>query len=103
LGLFVVPETGHVLNDALKQKIVTTLRTRLTPRHVPDEIVEAPAVPHTLSGKRLEVPIKKLLSGRPLEKAANISSVDDPETLRWYARFAADRGFAAGARGRLTD
>ena len=61
LGLFVVPAPGHALDDALKQKIVTTLRTRLTPRHVPDEIVEAPAVPHTLSGKRLEVPIKKLL------------------------------------------
>jgi acetoacetyl-CoA synthetase len=58
---------------------------------VPDEIVEAPAVPHTLSGKRLEVPVKKLLSGRPLEKAANLASVDDPDALRWYARFAADR------------
>jgi acetoacetyl-CoA synthetase len=91
LGLFVVPAPGHALDDALEQKIVETLRTRLTPRHVPDEIVEAPAVPHTLSGKRLEVPIKKLLTGRPLEKAANIASVDDPDALRWYARFAADR------------
>ncbi|MDT7577930.1 MAG: acetoacetyl-CoA synthetase [Pseudonocardiales bacterium] len=91
LGLFVVPAPGHALDDALKQKIVTTLRTRLTPRHVPDEILEAPAVPHTLSGKRLEVPIKKLLTGKPLEKAANLASVDDPDALRWYARFAADR------------
>ncbi|MFG1645120.1 acetoacetate--CoA ligase [Amycolatopsis sp. NPDC049252] len=92
LGLFVVPAPGHTLDDALKQKIVTTLRTRLTNRHVPDEIVEAPAVPHTLSGKRLEVPIKKLLSGKELAKAANIASVDDPDALRWYARFAAERG-----------
>ena len=91
LGLFVVPAPGHVLDDELKRTIVTTLRTRLTPRHVPDEIVEAPAVPHTLSGKRLEVPIKKLLRGTPLEKAANSASVDDPDALRWYARFAADR------------
>lgn len=91
LGLFVVPAPGHALDDELRQKIATTLRTRLTPRHVPDEIVEAPAVPHTLSGKRLEVPVKKLLSGRPLEKAANIASVDDPDALRWYARFAAER------------
>lgn len=91
LGLFVVPAPGHALDEDLKQRIVATLRTRLTPRHVPDEIVEAPAVPHTLSGKRLEVPIKKLLTGRPLEKAANIASVDDPDALRWYARFAADR------------
>ncbi|MFC5995946.1 acetoacetate--CoA ligase [Pseudonocardia hispaniensis] len=91
LGLFVVPAPGHVLDEDLKRRISTTLRTRLTPRHVPDEIVEAPAVPHTLSGKRLEVPIKKLLTGRPLEKAANIASVDDPDALRWYARFAAAR------------
>lgn len=96
LGLFVVPAPGNVLDDALKQKIVTTLRTRLTPRHVPDEILEAPAVPHTLTGKRLEVPIKKLLTGKQLEKAANIASVDDPDALRWYARFAADRLDSSG-------
>jgi hypothetical protein len=47
LGPLVVPATEHALDDALKQKIVTTLRARLTPRHVPDEIVESPAVPHT--------------------------------------------------------
>jgi len=91
LGLFVVPAPGHALNDELKEKILTTLRSRLTPRHVPDEIVEAPAVPHTLTGKRLEVPIKKLLAGKPLDKAANIASVDNPDALRWYARFAAER------------
>ncbi|MET8846062.1 acetoacetate--CoA ligase [Amycolatopsis sp. NPDC004625] len=91
LGLFVVPAPGHELDEALERKIVTTLRTRLSPRHVPDEIIEAPAVPHTLSGKRLEVPVKKLLSGKELEKAANLASIDDPDTLRWYARFAANR------------
>ncbi|TQS41198.1 acetoacetate--CoA ligase [Cryptosporangium phraense] len=91
LGLFVVPADGHRLDDALKRKIATTLREKLTPRHVPDEIVEAPAVPHTLTGKRLEVPIKKLLRGTPLAQAANPASVDDPEVLRWYERFASDR------------
>ena len=91
LGLFVVPASGTVLDETLRQKITSTLRTRLTARHVPDEIVQAPAVPHTLTGKRLEVPIKKLLSGRPLDKAANIAAVDNPDALRWYARFAADR------------
>jgi acetoacetyl-CoA synthetase len=91
LGLFVVPARGHALDDELKRKIVATLRTRLTPRHVPDEIVEAPAVPHTLSGKKLEVPVKQLLRGTPLVKAANPASVDDPDALRWYERFAAGR------------
>jgi acetoacetyl-CoA synthetase len=91
LGLFVVPAPGHALDDELRQKIVTALRTRLTPRHVPDEIVAAPAVPHTLSGKKLEVPIKKLLRGTPLEKAANVASIDDPGALRWYQRFGSGR------------
>jgi acetoacetyl-CoA synthetase len=91
LGLFVVPAAGQAVDDELKQKIIATLRTRLTPRHVPDEILTAPAVPHTLTGKKLEVPIKKLLTGKPLEKAANIAAVDDPDALRWYAQFAAER------------
>jgi acetoacetyl-CoA synthetase len=91
LGLFVVPAPGHALDDTLKRTIVATLRTRLTARHVPDEIVEAPGVPHTLTGKRLEVPVKKLLRGTPLERAANPASVDDPAVLRWYERFAAER------------
>ncbi len=96
LGLFVVPADGYALDDALQQKIITTLRSRLTARHVPDEIVQAPAVPHTLTGKRLEVPIKKLLAGKPLEKAANIASVDNPAALRWYAQFAATRLDSSG-------
>ena len=91
LGLFVVPTPGHLLDDELRKTIVTTLRTRLSPRHVPDQIIEAPAVPHTLSGKKLEVPIKRMLGGTPMEKAATMASVDDPDALRWYERFAADR------------
>jgi acetoacetyl-CoA synthetase len=91
LGLFVVPAEGVTVDEELKQKIVTTLRTRLTPRHVPDEILAAPAVPHTLSGKKLEVPIKKLLTGKPLEKAANIAACDNPDALHWFAAFAAER------------
>ena len=91
LGLFVVPAPGYALDDELERTIITTLRTRLTPRHVPDEIVEVPAMPHTLNGKKLEVPIKKLLRGIPLEKAVNPASTDDPEALRWFQRFASDR------------
>jgi acetoacetyl-CoA synthetase len=96
LGLFVVPAEGVAVDDELKAKIVTTLRTRLTARHVPDEILAAPAVPHTLSGKKLEVPIKKLLTGKPLDKAANIAAVDDPEALHWFARFAEQRLTGSG-------
>jgi acetoacetyl-CoA synthetase len=61
---------------------------------VPDEIVAAPAVPHTLTGKRLEVPVKKLMTGTPLEKAANLAAVDNPDAVRWYAEFAARRALS---------
>jgi acetoacetyl-CoA synthetase len=91
LGLFVVPVAGQEVDDDLRTLISTTLRTRLTPRHIPDEIVAAPAVPHTLTGKRLEVPVKKLMTGTPLEKAANLAAVDSPDAVRWYAEFAQRR------------
>ena len=93
------PGPGQALDDELKRRIVTTLRTRLTARHVPDEIVEAPAVPHTLTGKRLEVPIKKLLSRAAAGKAANIASVDNPDALRWYAGSPSDRLARLNASG----
>jgi acetoacetyl-CoA synthetase len=94
LGLFVVPAPGHDLDEELRGLINSTLRSRLTPRHVPDEIVAAPAVPHTLTGKRLEVPVKKLMTGTPLEKAANLAAVDNPDAVRWYAEFAARRALS---------
>ncbi len=90
LGLFVVTANGAELDDDLRRTIESTLRTRLSPRHVPDEIVSAPGIPHTLTGKRLEVPIKRLMAGQPLEKAANLASVDSPENLLWFAEFASD-------------
>jgi acetoacetyl-CoA synthetase len=91
LPLFVVPTPGTEVDDALRELIRKELRTRRSPRHVPDEIVAAPAVPHTLTGKRLEVPVKKLLAGVPLERAVNLAAVDDPEVVHWYARFAQAR------------
>ena len=91
LGLFVVPAPGHALDDELKQKIVTTLRTRLTARHVPDEIVAGARGPahadrQTTRGADQEAAAR----ADRWSKAANIASVDDPDALRWYARFATD-------------
>ncbi len=63
MPLFVVLRDGCDLDDALTDKIRTTIRTEVSPRHVPDEIVDVPAVPMTRTGKRLEVPIKKLIQG----------------------------------------
>ncbi|WP_093817176.1 acetoacetate--CoA ligase [Streptomyces sp. TverLS-915] len=86
MPLFVQLAEGAVLDDALRTRLATALRTELSPRHVPDEVIAVRAIPHTLTGKRLEVPVKRLLQGTPLEKAVNPGSVDDVELLRGYER-----------------
>lgn len=91
MPLFVHLAEGAVLDDTLRDRVKHTIRTGLSPRHVPDEIIEIPAVPHTLTGKRLEVPVKRLLQGTALEKAVNPGSVDNVELLHFYERLAADR------------
>ncbi|MDT0442644.1 acetoacetate--CoA ligase [Streptomyces johnsoniae] len=91
MPLFVRLAEGAVLDDALRERVRRTIREALSPRHLPDDIVEIPGVPHTLTGKRLEVPVKRLLQGVPLERAANPGSVDDPELLRFFERMARER------------
>jgi acetoacetyl-CoA synthetase len=91
LGLFVVPAEGQHVDDQLRRHITDALRNRLSPRHVPDEIIEAPAIPRTLNGKKLEIPIKKILVGRSMSSAVNIASVDNPTAVAWYVNFAASR------------
>ncbi|MCF6525415.1 acetoacetate--CoA ligase [Streptomyces sp. JJ36] len=91
MPLFVHLAPGATLDDALRDRIRQTIRGSLSPRHVPDEIIEIPGVPHTLTGKRLEVPVKRLLQGAELEKAVNPGSVDDVELLRFYERLARER------------
>jgi acetoacetyl-CoA synthetase len=91
MPLFVVPAPGVVLDDALRDRIKRVIRTEVSPRHVPDEILEAPGVPHTLTGKRIEIPVKKLLQGKSLDTAVNPGSVDDMEILGFYARLGRER------------
>ena len=85
MPLFVHLADGATLDDALRDRITRTLRRELSPRHVPDEVLEVPAVPHTLTGKRLEVPVKRMLQGTPLAQAVNPGSVDDVQLLDFYA------------------
>src|SRR5258708_18438692 len=85
MPLFVVLSEGAVLDDPLRQRIVQSIRSALSPRHVPDEILAAPGIPHTLTGKRLEVPVKRLIQGVPIEGAVNRGVVDDPSLLDFYA------------------
>ncbi|GDY40526.1 hypothetical protein SANT12839_014080 [Streptomyces antimycoticus] len=101
MPLFVHLAPGATLNEELLTRIKTTIRTQLSPRHVPDEIIEVPGVPHTLTGKRIEVPVKRLLQGTSLDKAVNPGSVDDVELLRYYERLAEEKRGAAQAGARL--
>ncbi|MFI9065838.1 acetoacetate--CoA ligase [Streptomyces sp. NPDC053429] len=91
MPLFVHLAPGATLDDGLRARIKATIREELSPRHVPDEIIEVPAVPHTLTGKRIEVPVKRLLQGTPMDKAVNIGSVDRPELLAFYEELARGR------------
>lgn len=91
LLLFVALADGATLDDALRAQIGSALRTKLSPRHVPDAIHAVPAVPRTLSGKKLEVPAKRILTGTPAEKAASIGALADPSSLDAFERLAAAR------------
>ena len=91
MPLFVHLAEGAVLDDTLRDRIKQTIRKGLSPRHVPDEVIEIEGVPHTLTGKRLEVPVKRLLQGARLDKAVNPGSVDNVELLRFYERLAQER------------
>jgi acetoacetyl-CoA synthetase len=88
LVLFVVLADGTTLNDQLTDEIRTAIRTQASPRHVPDDVVAVSALPHTRTGKKLEVPVKRLIQGQPLEKVASPDAVDDYEALSSFRRFA---------------
>ena len=86
LVLFVALAPGAVLDDELTARIGAALRRDLSPRHVPDAIEAVPAVPRTLSGKKLEVPVKRILTGTPPDQAASRDSLADPDSLDWFVR-----------------
>ena len=92
MPLFVVLRDGAVLDDALRQRIAGAIRTALSPRFVPDEIVAVAEVPRTLTGKKQELPVKKLLLGQPLDKVVNKDAMANPGSLDWYVAYAARRG-----------
>ena len=87
LVLFVVAE----LDDALRARIVTALRTQLSPRHVPDTIAAVPSIPRTLTGKKLEAPVKRILRGEPAEAVASRGALAEPDAIAAFERFARDR------------
>ncbi|WP_369148651.1 AMP-binding protein [Streptomyces sp. R44] len=96
MPLFVVLAAGVTLDDPLREKIKDAIRTGASPRHAPDEILEVPGIPHTRTGKKLEVPVKRLLQGAPVEQVVNPAAVDAPDLIDYFARLGAER------RGRST-
>lgn len=88
MPLFVVLDEGAELDDELRQKIRRALREELSPRHVPDEIIAVDEIPYTLSGKKMELPVRRILQGRPLEAAANPGAMRNPRAMDFFASFA---------------
>lgn len=84
MPLFVVLAEGTELDDALRKKINGVIREHASPRHVPDEIIAAPGIPHTRTGKKLEIPIKRIFQGGESAKSLDRSAVDVPELVDWY-------------------
>jgi acetoacetyl-CoA synthetase len=91
MPLFLVLREGATLDAELQTAICQRIRKELSARHVPDQIVVVPEVPRTLTGKKMELPIKKLLLGMPLEKVANPDAMSNPASLGWYQEYAQQR------------
>jgi acetoacetyl-CoA synthetase len=88
MPLFVKTKNEVSLDDEIAGQIRARLRSEYSPRHVPDKIVQVKAIPYTLTGKKMEVPVRRILSGVPVEKAANRAAVANPEALDYFIEYA---------------
>lgn len=84
LALFIVLKPNTILSDSLKEMIKSEIKQKVSPRFVPNEIFEIKEIPKTFSGKKLEVPIRKILLGQPVEKVVNRGSVTNPDSLNYF-------------------
>jgi len=89
MALFVALREGLVLDEALTSRLHDAIRRALSPRFVPDETFQAPEIPRTLSGKKQEVPLKRIFLGQPPEKVLNRDAMANPQCLDWYLALAA--------------
>ncbi len=83
-------DTG--VSPELRKRLLDAIRTKLSARHVPNEVYAIPEVPRTMSGKKLEVPVKKILLGHPVEKSVNKDSMANPGSIDWFVAFGTARG-----------
>jgi acetoacetyl-CoA synthetase len=91
MPLFVVLRPGVQLDEGLRRRLNEAIRNALSPRFIPDQIYQVAEIPRTLTGKKQELPIKKLLLGQPLEKVVNADAMANPGCLQWYVQLARDR------------
>jgi acetoacetyl-CoA synthetase len=91
MPMFVKLADGIELDDAIDQKIRETLRDMYTPRHVPEMIYQVDDIPYTITGKKMEVPVRRILMGTPLEKAANPNVMSNPASLDYFIKFAEEQ------------
>jgi acetoacetyl-CoA synthetase len=96
MPLFVVLREGVALDEALRGRLQEAIKTALSPRFIPNDIFQVAEIPRTLSGKKQELPIKKLLLGQPLEKVLNRDAMANPGCLEWYVGFARERALSHG-------
>jgi len=89
MPLFVVLRDGLVLDEALTGRLKAAIRTALSARHVPNEILQVDAIPRTLSGKKMELPVKKLLMGTPAEQVFKVDAMANAHCVAWFRDFAA--------------
>jgi len=95
LLLFVVLREGADLDDDLRARIGRALRAELSPRHVPDTVQAVPSIPRTMTGKKLELPVKRMLLGAPPEQVSSRDALADPDAIDAFARFAKVRALSA--------
>jgi acetoacetyl-CoA synthetase len=89
MPLFVVLQNGVSLTDELRKKINTTIRSEYSPRHVPDEIIAVPDIPYTISGKKTETPVKKVLMGKDPKEVVNAGALKNPSSMDFFIRLSA--------------
>jgi acetoacetyl-CoA synthetase len=89
--VFVVLKPGVEMTSSVEARAKEAIRHNLSPRHVPDAVVAVPDLPRTINGKKLEVPVKRILQGQPVADAVNVDSMANPEALQFFVDFAAQR------------
>ncbi|HSC65232.1 MAG TPA: acetoacetate--CoA ligase [Caldimonas sp.] len=102
MPLFVVLREGVALDDALTRRLKGAIKAALSARHVPNEIFQVASLPRTLSGKKMELPVKKLLLGAPAGDVFKVDAMANPESVEWFAEFARRRAASAPAGAAAT-